>query len=112
MLNINCEDMVVKNGYIDSKILPPLIISQIGIPHHFHLTLKPDHTIVVNRITQLIDNRSGRKSIHLPPLTPDPKPKIIQPPPPGLNINMISYFTLFLHHTVRYSYKSTHRSHY
>ncbi|CAH1445633.1 unnamed protein product [Lactuca virosa] len=83
MLNINCEDMVVKHGYIDSKILPPLIISQIGIPHHFHLTLNPDHTIVVNRITQLIDNRSGRKSIHLPSLTPDPKPKRIQPPPPA-----------------------------
>lgn len=96
MLNINCKDMVVKHGYMDQKILPTPIIFQIGVPQHFQLTPKPDRTIVVNKITKAIDNRSKRKGIHLPPLTPDSKPKILQPPPPGTNINTICYFTLFL----------------
>ncbi|MFS7945394.1 putative nucleic acid-binding, replication factor A [Helianthus anomalus] len=82
MLGTTCEEMIIKQGYTDPKILPDPIIEKIGNHMTFNLTVK-DKSIVVNKATDATNGdttptdphtiTTPPKALMLPPPTPNPK---------------------------------------
>ncbi|XP_076924587.1 uncharacterized protein LOC143587076 isoform X2 [Bidens hawaiensis] len=53
MMGTSCKDMVTLRGNTDKKILPPEMLSKIGVPMIFNLTIKPNGSIVVTKATNI-----------------------------------------------------------
>ncbi|XP_076889103.1 uncharacterized protein LOC143539771 isoform X2 [Bidens hawaiensis] len=53
MMGTSCKDMVILHGHTDQKIVPPKTLSNIGVPVIFNLTLKPNRSIIVTKVTKI-----------------------------------------------------------
>ncbi|KAD3640088.1 hypothetical protein E3N88_29311 [Mikania micrantha] len=71
LLGVTCDDMVNLHGHDDPKIPPPHMLSKIGVPMMFNLTIKPDRSIIVNKVAEI--SMPTPTTTNLTPQTPDPK---------------------------------------
>ncbi|MFS7993096.1 hypothetical protein Hanom_Chr12g01090071 [Helianthus anomalus] len=80
MLGTTCEEMIIKQGYTDPKILPDPIIEKIGNHMTFNLTVK-DKIIVVNKATDATNGDTTPTDPHT--ITTPPKALMLPPPTPN-----------------------------
>ncbi|KAD4888707.1 hypothetical protein E3N88_20780 [Mikania micrantha] len=82
MLGISCQDMVILKGHDNPKIPPPEMLSKIGVPMTFTLTVKADKSITIIKASEAHHNSSSDAltsvetstvKVDLTPPTPDPK---------------------------------------
>ncbi|XP_076916234.1 uncharacterized protein LOC143575857 [Bidens hawaiensis] len=79
MLETTCEEMIMKRGYKDTKLIPDEIIALQGQHCQLQMTIKKDKSIAVNRAKKFIQN----------PPTPAKTTGMKRPPPdsPGKYYN-------------------------
>ncbi|KAD4889095.1 hypothetical protein E3N88_21168 [Mikania micrantha] len=75
LLGVTCDDMVNLHGHDDPKIPPPQMLSKIGVPMMFNLTIKPDKSIIVNKASEILMS-APTTTTTLTPQTPNPKSSI------------------------------------
>ncbi|KAJ0719117.1 putative nucleic acid-binding protein [Helianthus annuus] len=80
MLGTTCEEMIIKQGYTDPKILPDLIVEKIGNHMTFNLTVK-DKSIVVNKATDATNGDTTPTDPHT--ITTPPKALMLPSPTPN-----------------------------
>ncbi|KAJ0908818.1 putative replication protein A, OB [Helianthus annuus] len=80
MLGTTCEEMIIKQGYTDPKILPDPIVEKIGNHMTFNLTVK-DKSIVVNKATDATNGDTTPTDPHT--ITTPPKALMLPPPTPN-----------------------------
>ncbi|KAD6794516.1 hypothetical protein E3N88_05412 [Mikania micrantha] len=82
MLGISCQDMVILKGHDNPKIPSPEMLSKIGVPMTFTLTVKADKSITIIKASEAHHNSSSDAltsmetstvKVDLTPPTPDPK---------------------------------------
>ncbi|KAM0047963.1 putative nucleic acid-binding, replication factor A [Helianthus debilis subsp. tardiflorus] len=76
MLGTTCEEMIIKQGYTDPKILLDPIVEKIGNHMTFNLTVK-DKSIVVNKATDATNGDTTPTDPHT--ITTSPKALMLPP---------------------------------